>query len=140
MPKRSAASALDFLPMCLYHAHMGFHKNIITRGIYGEISKVREELEEAEDAIQQGQTLMLLVELADIIGACAGVAAKHGLSINDLVAFAQLRSKVAMEEEASAPTGNGKSLASEYFDHCLNERWLARAAHCCRPSKQRRRR
>lgn len=28
-----------------------------------------------------------------------------------------------MEEEASAPTGNGKSLASEYFDNCLNERW-----------------
>lgn len=109
--------------MRLYHARMGFHKNIITRGVYGEISKVREELEEAEDAIQQGQTLMLLVELADIVGASAGVAAKHGLSINDLVAFAQLRSKVAMEEEASAPTGNGKSLASEYFDNCLNERW-----------------
>jgi phosphoribosyl-ATP pyrophosphohydrolase len=107
---------------------MGFHRNIITRGIYGELSKVREELEEAEDAIQQGQTLMLLVELADIVGACAGVAAKHGLSINDLVAFAQLRSKVAMEEEASTlhastRTRNGKSRALEYFDHCLNERW-----------------
>jgi phosphoribosyl-ATP pyrophosphohydrolase len=113
---------------------MGFHRNIITRGIYGEISKVREELEEAEDAIQQGQTLMLLVELADIIGACAGVAAKHGLSINDLVAFAQLRSKVAMEEEASAPTGNGKSLASEYFDNCLNERWRAHHAAATRPN------
>lgn len=44
---------------------MGFHRNAITRGVYGEISKVREELEEAEDAIQQGQTLMLLVELAE---------------------------------------------------------------------------
>lgn len=42
-----------------------FHKREITKGVLGELSKVREELEEAEDALEQGQELMLLIELSD---------------------------------------------------------------------------
>lgn len=77
-----------------------WHVKSITKGTYGELSKIREELEEAYDAKEQDQPLMLLFELADIIGATGGVAAKYGLSLDDLVKFAKLRSKVLIEEQS----------------------------------------
>ncbi len=77
---------------------MKFHKREIPRGVYGELSKIKEELEEAYDAEEQKQDLMLLIELADIVGAAAGVAAKYHMSLDQLVAFAKLRSEVAQEE------------------------------------------
>ncbi|MNR56199.1 hypothetical protein D3C85_1767310 [compost metagenome] len=41
---------------------------------------------------------MLLIELADIIGAVEGVSKKYGFTIEQLLAFARLRSKVAVFE------------------------------------------
>jgi len=76
-----------------------FHKTKINKGIYGELSKIREELEEAYDAENQGQDLMLLIELSDIIGAVAGVAKKYGFSLEQLVKFSELRSYVGQKEE-----------------------------------------
>lgn len=77
---------------------MKFHQRTITKGIYGQLSKVREELEEAEDALEQRQPVMLLVELSDIVGACAGVAEQFNVTLDGLVAFAKLRSEVARSE------------------------------------------
>jgi phosphoribosyl-ATP pyrophosphohydrolase len=81
---------------------MKFHVDEIEKGVYGELSKIKEELEEAYDAEKQGIRLMLLIELSDIIGAVKGVADKHGVSLDDLIKFAEVRSRVAKEEEASA--------------------------------------
>ena len=78
---------------------MKFHKAIIQKGIYGELSKIKEELDEAFDAESQNQDLMLLIELSDIIGAVEGVSKKYGFTLEQLIAFAKLRSKVAIEEE-----------------------------------------
>ena len=78
---------------------MKFHKAIIQKGIYGELSKIKEELDEAYDAESQNQDLMLLIELSDIIGAVEGVSKKYGFTLEQLIAFAKLRSKVAMEGE-----------------------------------------
>lgn len=72
----------------------GFHQARITKGVLGELSKVREELEEAEDAAAQGQKLMLLIELADIVGAVELVAQRNGATLDDLVAYARLRARV----------------------------------------------
>ena len=47
----------------------GYHMREIKKGTLGELSKIREELEEAEDAEEQGVDLMVLVELADMVGA-----------------------------------------------------------------------
>jgi hypothetical protein len=80
---------------------MKFHKREIKKGIYGELSKIQEELEEAYDSEDQGQDLMLLIELSDIVGACAGVANKYGMSLDQLAAFAKLRSEVAIAEQKS---------------------------------------
>lgn len=78
---------------------MGFHKVKIKKGKYGELSKIREELDEAYDAEEQGQDLMLLIELSDMLGAIDAVARKYGMTLNQLMKFAELRSKVAIEEE-----------------------------------------
>lgn len=77
---------------------MGFHQKEIKKGIYGELSKIQEELDEAYDAEAQGQDLMLLIELSDMIGAIEGVAKKYGFTIDQLQQFAKLRTKVAIEE------------------------------------------
>lgn len=76
-----------------------WHVREIKKGVFGELSKVQEELEEALDAQEQNQPVMLLFELTDIIGAVAGVAAKHGLSIDDLVAFSKLRTAVLLGDK-----------------------------------------
>lgn len=73
-----------------------FHLKPIKKGKYGQLSKIKEELDEAYDAAKQGQNLMLLIELADIVGACGGVAETLGMSLDDLIKFAKLRSKVAI--------------------------------------------
>jgi phosphoribosyl-ATP pyrophosphohydrolase len=80
---------------------MKFHVDEIEKGVYGELSKIKEELQEAYDAEKQGVRLMLLIELSDIIGAVGGVAEKHGMSLDDLIKFAEVRSRVAKEEESN---------------------------------------
>lgn len=48
---------------------MAYHKREITKGVLGEVSKIREELEELEDALEQGNKILALCELADLYGA-----------------------------------------------------------------------
>lgn len=64
-----------------------WHKKEIKKGIYGELSKVEEELAEAKDALEQNNTLMYLIELSDIVGAVEGIIEKHGLSLEELITF-----------------------------------------------------
>ena len=78
-----------------------WHKKEISKGVLGELSKIREELEEAEDALEQDQILMLLFELSDICGAAGLVAEKltnGAFNIDELVKFSKLRTKVAKNE------------------------------------------
>jgi multimeric flavodoxin WrbA len=56
---------------------MSYHVNVIPRGVYGESSKILEEVLELQDAEEQGAKLMALNELADIIGAVEGYLMKH---------------------------------------------------------------
>ena len=55
----------------------GYHVDNIQRGEYGEISKIVEEVAELKDAAKQGIRVMVLVELADILGAIDGYLNKH---------------------------------------------------------------
>lgn len=65
--------------------NFGYHKKIIKKGKLGDLSKIKEELEEAIDAEEQGVKLMLLIELSDMIGAIKAVAEKNGVTLNDLL-------------------------------------------------------
>lgn len=64
-----------------------WHKREITRGVYGEFSKVLEEVEEAEDALEQNNKLMYLIELSDIVGAIEGIVENYGLTLEELITF-----------------------------------------------------
>ena len=66
---------------------MGYHVNKIPKGIYGEISKIQEEIFEFIDAKEQNVKIMEMLELSDIYGALEAVAAKYALTMEDLKAM-----------------------------------------------------
>lgn len=64
---------------------MGYHIREIEKGTLGKASKIREELEELEDAECQGNKILAICELADIYGALEALATqKYGLTMDDL--------------------------------------------------------
>jgi hypothetical protein len=68
---------------------MGYHlRPIATRGVYGEPSKIREELEELEESLEQNNRILALVELSDLYGALKGVAEKLGSNMTEVAAMA----------------------------------------------------
>lgn len=69
---------------------MSYHLDEIKRGVLGELSKVREELDEAIDAEKQNCKIMLLVELSDMIGAIEAVAEKNGSTLEDLLTMQKI--------------------------------------------------
>lgn len=64
-----------------------WHKREIKRGVYGEFSKVLEEVQETEDALEQKNKLMYLIELSDIVGAIEGIIENYGLTLEELITF-----------------------------------------------------
>lgn len=68
----------------------GYHIADIIRGKFGDFSKIIEEVNEAQDAIDQNNKIMVLVELSDIIAAIKGYLDKNfpGITIDDLVIMA----------------------------------------------------
>lgn len=70
---------------------MGYHIANIPCGIYGDISKIEEELSELKDAINQGNRIMQLIELSDLLGAISGYLEKNhpSYSINDIIIMSQ---------------------------------------------------
>lgn len=67
----------------------GYHLREIEKGTYGETSKIQEELEELEDALEQNNWIMAMVELSDLYGAIEGVAAKLGVSMEHVIVMSQ---------------------------------------------------
>jgi len=70
----------------------GYHTRQITKGRLGELSKIREELEELEDAEAQGVKILIHCELADLYGAVRQYAKRHGLRMRDLREMERLTS------------------------------------------------
>lgn len=66
---------------------MGYHMRDIPRGVFGEPSKIIEEALEFQDAIEQNNKVMALVELSDLIGAIEAYVSKSGITLEDLVAM-----------------------------------------------------
>lgn len=55
----------------------GYHVSPIPQGVFGEFSKIEEEVAELKDAREQGCGIMELVELADLFGAIRGYLANY---------------------------------------------------------------
>ena len=64
---------------------MGYHNKIIPKGVLGEFSKIREEFLEAENAIEQDNKVMILIELSDLLGAIEQYTAKYNITLEDLI-------------------------------------------------------
>jgi len=61
---------------------MAYHKNKIKKGVLGELSKLQEEMAELEDALEQNNPIMALVELSDLCGAMEAFLQKYHPSIH----------------------------------------------------------
>lgn len=64
---------------------MSYHLTEIKRGVFGEPSKITEEYQEFIDAINQENPIMALQELADMLGAIEGYAAKYNITLEHLI-------------------------------------------------------
>ena len=71
----------------------GYYLREIKRGVLGEPSKIREELEELEDALEQGVRIRALVEMSDLYGALAACAETHGVTMEDLRAMHEVTAR-----------------------------------------------
>ena len=82
----------------------GYHLTEPTRGEYGELSKVYEEIDELRDAEAQGAKLMVLQELSDVIGAIEGYLRIHhgSITIDDLIVMKEI-TKRAFQSGARKP-------------------------------------
>lgn len=63
----------------------GYHLSPIQKGVFGEPSKISEEFFEFADALEQGNNLMALQELSDMIGAIEAYVMKYNLTLDDLI-------------------------------------------------------
>lgn len=72
---------------------MGYHLKTIQKGVLGQTSKIREELEELEDAIEQNVKIMALVELSDLYGAVKAMAATLGTTMEELKAMQEVTAR-----------------------------------------------
>lgn len=74
------------------HHRPGYHLAHIEKGQLGELSKIKEELDEALDAQDQGASVMVLVELSDMVGALEAYLSKHhpSITLQDLRVFSHI--------------------------------------------------
>lgn len=76
---------------------MGYHINLIPKGVIGEFSKIEEEFLELADAYQQGDKVLIICELTDLVGAIEEYAKRWNITLDDLKSFSD-KTKKAFEE------------------------------------------
>lgn len=70
---------------------MSYHVSEIPKGVYGEFSKIKEEFYEAQDAVAQGDNILLLNEICDLYGAIEEfVKRTYNMSMQDVEKFSKL--------------------------------------------------
>lgn len=84
---------------------MGYHLRKIEKGVYGEPSKIREEFEEFEEALEQGNHIMALVELSDLLGAIEAYTDKHH--------HIRLRELIVMKEATNRAFSDGSRTSND---------------------------
>lgn len=81
----------------------GYHLTPPPRGVFGELSKIAEELAEAQDAELQSK-IMVLLELSDLYGAVKGYLQKHfpDFSMEDLAEMSEVTHRVFLNGHRTA--------------------------------------
>ena len=78
---------------------MGYHTKPIQKGVLGSTSKIQEELDELNDAVEQGVKILIHCELADLYGALKLVVENHGLTMDDVRRMSELTASAFQEGE-----------------------------------------
>lgn len=75
---------------------MSYHIKEIPKGVYGESSKILEEVLELLDAEEQKSKIMILNELSDLLGAVKGYLETNFINIklDDLLVMANITERV----------------------------------------------
>lgn len=84
---RITTSTVTNIEGCLNIVEGGYHlREIKFKGKYGTIDKIKEELDELEEAIEQNNKILMLVELSDLYGSIKGFLEKEytNLTMEDL--------------------------------------------------------
>lgn len=86
----------------------GYHMRPITpQGVYGQKSKVLEEMDEATEALEQRNTIMFLVECSDILLAFCAYASSTGLG--ELSSLKNAKELCGMSRERANNIGVGST-------------------------------
>jgi hypothetical protein len=91
--------ARNLISYILKRRDIGSYKENIIKGVYGDSSKILEELQELQDAEKQGVEIIIHVELSDLYGALEAVAQKYNLSMTDLKEMSDLTKSALVEGE-----------------------------------------
>lgn len=84
---------------------MGYHLTDIEKGVFGEFSKIQEEIEELQDAKKQDNKVLIICELCDLLGAIEGYTLNyHGLSLKDLMAMTKLTENAFLDGSRKSST------------------------------------
>lgn len=71
-----------------------YHTVHIPKGVYGEHTKILEEVLEFQDALKQDNPILVLCELADLVGAIGGYVEKHhNITLEDIIKMTKLNRK-----------------------------------------------
>lgn len=106
---------------------MGYHLREIPKGVYGELSKIEEELLELKDAEEQGIKVMAAVEMADIYGALEAYAEKNGLTMEDLKKMSDVTKKAFKDgSRESGPTSDISSFDPNRWEGLVGEAYIKR--------------
>jgi phosphoribosyl-ATP pyrophosphohydrolase len=69
---------------------IGYHLDKIEKGIIGEASKITEEYQEFIDAVKQGNRVMEIIELSDLLGAISLYVQRYNLTLRDLETMSEV--------------------------------------------------
>lgn len=88
---------------------MGYHAKKIQKGELGHASKIREEYEEFVDAYDQGNPVMELVELSDLLGAIEAYTLNHyDIELRGLIVMTRATQSAFKDGSRSSGTGEQK--------------------------------
>lgn len=76
---------------------MGYHTKKIEKGLVGHFSKIKEEFQEAEDAFDQNDEILIICELSDMVGAIEEYIKRWNLDLISLKKFSD-KTKSAFKE------------------------------------------
>jgi phosphoribosyl-ATP pyrophosphohydrolase len=68
----------------------GYHLVPITKGELGTVSKIREELDELTDAVNQDAQILVLVEASDLYLALEGMVVQWGSTMDEVAKMAAI--------------------------------------------------